>query len=895
MTIRFHLRFSTRYGQRLLVMGDHPSLGAMDPQAAIPMHYLTDQFWSADITLPEKTPPASIRYKYLLQETDGRLVEEWGSDRQLERVLEQPLLQTLDTWSHAGEFEQTFQTGPFRQILLPQRTVDKAPVPLQSPLTCFRIKAPLLPAGQSIRLIGTGAALGNWKETAARSMQWTGYWWEAFVDLSAEAEPVRYKYGVWNDHQNTWLHYEDGSDRTIPASMLDRSGIVYIHDGFARLPNNTWRGAGLSIPVFSIRTEKSFGVGEFADLPLLADWAKALGMKLIQILPINDTTAFHNWKDSYPYAGISAFALHPLYISLSAIAGEEQADLLKEWEAKRIELNQLPVVDYAAVMKTKWTLLRELYDRIGKSCLSSGGYKSYWKEQQHWLKPYCIFSYLRDQNQTADFSDWPSHNSYDPDACKPLLKAGTKSAKAIAFYGFVQYHLHLQLKQAVQYLHQQGIILKGDIPIGVNRHGCDAWVAPELYHMHWQAGAPPDDFTAIGQNWGFPTYNWQRMQADGFTWWRQRFQQMELYFDAFRIDHILGFFRIWSIPTHAVEGLLGRFVPAIPIRANEFAQRGIPFQAERYTQPYITDTYLSQLFAADAESVRDFFLEPAEMGTYSLRPAFATQRQIERFFQQPNQWPVGTREKLYALVANVILFVEEGTEPGYHFRISMEKTYSFSCLPAEIQHALRELYIDYFYKRQDDFWFREAMQKLPSLKSATNMLVCGEDLGMVPHCVPDVMQQLGILSLEIQRMPKDPHRRFFHPKDAPYLSVVTPSTHDMNTLRAWWEEDAERTRVFYQQELNQWGDPPQFCESWVNRAILEQHLQCPALWSIFQVQDLLGCSDRLRRQMPQEERINDPANPNQYWRYRMHLSLEKLLQEAPFNQEFSQTVQAAGR
>lgn len=895
MTIRFLLRFSTRYGQKLWVMGDHTALGNRDPQSALSLQYVNEEFWSAELFLSEKNTPNTLTYKYLLQEPDGRFVEEGGSGRQLSGIRKGHYVQTLDTWSHAGEFEQTFQSGPFQKILLPERPIASAPEAGEEMQTHFRVMAPLLPIGQSLRLIGTGAELGDWKETDARPMRWSGTWWETKVDLSGASTPLRYKYGVWDDEKNKWLKYEEGEDRLITDSLIDLSAYTVVHDGFIRLPNNTWKAAGLSIPVFSIRTEKSFGVGEFADLPQLADWAKALGFRMIQILPVNDTTAFHNWKDSYPYAGISAFALHPLYLSLSAIAGEEQADLLAEWESTRIELNQKAVVDYEAVMKAKWSILRTLYERIGKSCLASSGYKSYWKEQQHWLKPYCIFSYLRDSYQTADFSEWPEHNSYQPEALKPLMKAGSKSAKAISFYGFVQYQLHLQLKQAVQYLHSKGIILKGDIPIGVNRHGCDAWFAPQLYHMNWQAGAPPDDFTAIGQNWGFPTYNWERMQADGFNWWRQRFQQMELYFDAFRIDHILGFFRIWSIPTHAVEGLLGRFVPAIPVRPAEFAQRGIPFHADRYTKPYITDTYLQQLFGAEAEAVRNFFLESAGLGTYRLLPAFATQRQVERYFQQHDQWPIGTREKLYALVANVILFEEEGSEPGYHFRISMNKTYSYSCLPPEIQRNLYELYVDYFYKRQDDFWFRQAMQKLPSLKSATNMLVCGEDLGMVPHCVPDVMQQLGILSLEIQRMPKDPKRRFFHPQDAPYLSVVTPSTHDMSTLRAWWEEDAARTRDFYQQELNQWGEPPQFCESWVNRAILDQHLQSPAMWSIFQVQDLLGCSEKLRRQMPQEERINDPANPNQYWQYRMHLTLEQLNGEKGFNQEFRQTVEASGR
>jgi 4-alpha-glucanotransferase len=212
-----------------------------------------------------------------------------------------------------------------------------------------------------------------------------------------------------------------------------------------------------------------------------------------------------------------------------------------------------------------------------------------------------------------------------------------------------------------------------------------------------------------------------------------------------------------------------------------------------------------------------------------------------------------------------------------------------------VQDKLRELYINYFYRRQDDFWFREAMHKLPRLKAVTDMLVCGEDLGMVPHCVPDVMQQLGILSLEIQRMPKAPGREFFHPQDAPYLSVITPSTHDMSTVRGWWEENRERKQHFYNQILGQYGEAPQYCEAWVNRAIILQHLYSPAMWSIFQLQDILGMNETLRRENPHEERINNPANPKHYWQYRMHLTLEELMKQKEFSEEIREYVRNSGR
>jgi 4-alpha-glucanotransferase len=251
---------------------------------------------------------------------------------------------------------------------------------------------------------------------------------------------------------------------------------------------------------------------------------------------------------------------------------------------------------------------------------------------------------------------------------------------------------------------------------------------------------------------------------------------------------------------------------------------------------------------------------------------------------------------LLQLIANVLLFEEPGSSyTKFHFRISIEKTTSFRYLDKKTQEALLPLYHDYFYYRQDSCWYHEAMQKLPKLKAATNMLVCGEDLGMVPHCVPDVMNQNGILSLEIQRMPKDPNKAFFNPADAPYLSVVTPSTHDMSTIRGWWEENRERTQSFYHQEMKQWGEAPYYCEAWINRSIVQQHLQSPAMWSIFQLQDLLGISDSIRRQDPREERINDPANPKNYWQYRMHISLEALLTQTAFNKTLREMIVSAGR
>lgn len=894
--IHFYLRFHTKFGQSLHVSGNIDPLGNHDNTKAFPLEYLSEEFWHGTLEV-DAAAIGRIQYNYLLKTQDNELVEEWGSDRVIDVSREgTDEFQLIDTWNHSGEYENAFYTAPFRQTLLKDhRGAVKAKYSKKF-THLFKVKAPLLRKNEVVCITGTGLALGDWNTTDPILLNEEDSWWVARIALPKENFPLNYKYGVYDLKQKKLVRYESGPNRLLHGDAGIKK-LTILHDGFVRVPNDTWKGAGVAIPVFSLRSKNSFGTGEFADLKLLVDWAKQTGLHLVQLLPVNDTTGTNSWVDSYPYSAISAFALHPLYLNLEQVAGKKYAALVKPLRKKQKQLNELPELDYEQVMEFKLSVIKELFLAQKDEFLADEDYQAFFQQQKHWLVPYAAFCYLKDRNKTADFTKWKIYSDYDKAAIEKYVAPRAKHYDGIACIYFTQYHLHLQLKEAVEYAHKHGVVLKGDIPIGISRHSCDAWMEPELYHMNEQAGAPPDDFAIKGQNWGFPTYNWERMAQDGFCWWRKRFEQMRDYFDAFRIDHILGFFRIWSIPMHAVEGIMGHFEPAIPVHISEFHSRGIWFDHARYTRPYITDAVLWELFGPNNEKFRKY-LDAGGDGNYTLREDFSTQRLVELHFANLEQTEdnINIRQGLFDLIANVLLF--EVTNSGgqqFHFRIAMENTTSFRHLDADLQHKLKDLYINYFYRRQDQFWEKEAMKKLPALKRSTNMLVCGEDLGMVPHCVPDVMKRLGILSLEIQRMPKDANKAFSHPNDAPYLSVVTPSTHDMSTIRGWWEEDRARTQQFFNLELGQWGEAPKSCEAWINKAIILQHLHSPAMWTVFQLQDLLGMSDELRRENPHEERINIPANPKHYWRYRMHLSLEDLLKAKDFNQELKEYVNASGR
>ncbi|MGZ8537526.1 MAG: 4-alpha-glucanotransferase, partial [Flavisolibacter sp.] len=724
-----------------------------------------------------------------------------------------------------------------------------------------------------------------------------GSWWTIYLDIPPSDFAVSYKYGIYNTKKESFIQFESGDNRVLHNDgAIEKSTIV--HDGFVKITNKTWKGAGLAIPVFSLRSNNSFGIGEFTDIKLLVDWSVDVGLKLIQLLPVNDTSATHSWKDSYPYAAISAFALHPIYINLEKVAGKKHGQIIKSLSKKQKQLNQLAEIDYEQVIHFKVNALRELYELNGLDFLKEKDYTDFFEDNKNWLVPYAAFCFLRDKYGTSDYSMWKTNAVYNEEELERMSSRRSRQFNAIAFYYFVQYHLHLQLKDAADYAHKKGIAFKGDIPIGIYRYGCDAWTAPSLYNMDMQAGAPPDDFTIKGQNWGFPTYNWKKMAEDHFEWWRQRFHQMSNYFDAFRIDHILGFFRIWSIPVDSVEGILGRFIPALPVNVTEFGERGIWFDYDRFCKPYIVDDIINYVFGEQTDFVKQNFLDQNNRGGYDVKVEFNTQRKVEDYFSRQDDSDENKKiqQGLFDLITNVLLFEEPNSNKKlFHFRILIENTTSFQHLEEQTKQKFRDLYVDYFYRRQDNFWKHEAMKKLPALKDATDMLICGEDLGMVPHSVPEVMQQLGILSLEIQRMPKNPNTEFFHPKDAPYLSVITPSSHDMSTIRGWWEENREKTQRFFNTILAEQGTAPYFCEPWVNRAIILQHLYSPAMWSVFQIQDIIGMSETLRRQDPHEERINNPANPNHYWNYRMHLSLEQLIKEKDFNNEFRDYLTNSGR
>lgn len=754
----------------------------------------------------------------------------------------------------------------------------------------LKVRAPQLRGYERLVVSGAHPMLGEWNlERAVPCIEQAPNEW--VCDINAEYlanQDLEYKFvAVGSQYEALW---ETDDNRHIQIGRLHRGESVEfeLSQAFFRIWNV--KKAGTLIPVFSLRTEGSFGVGDFGDLKAMIDWVEYTGQRLLQVLPINDTTMQRTWHDSYPYSCISVLALHPLYADLRQLPPLNDATKAAEFEKLRKELNALNEIDYERVIRAKEDYLRLLFAQERTTVFASEDFKKWFSEEEHWLIPYAQYSYLRDDYGTADFSQWPDHNTWDEADRASLKNPRSKAYKKASYYYYVQYILAQQMCSAHNHARQKCVVLKGDIPIGVHPLSCDVWQEPRYFNREYQTGAPPDDFSINGQNWGFPTYNWEEMLKDGCQWWVHRFQNMQKYFDAYRIDHVLGFFRIWEIPQHAVHGLLGQFQPAVGLTPPEIIAYGLPF-SEKLTEPYIIKDIIEDIFKDKAEYVRDTFLIPFREGRYKMRPEYDTQRKIEKTVHDE-----ALRDGLYTLLSN-ILFLPDHRNPGkFHPRIAAQHSYSYKLLLSEQErNNFNRLYDDYFYKRNTHFWQNEAMKKLPRLVEATRMLVCAEDLGMIPPCVPTVMTDLRILSLEVQSMPKEYGVRFGNPERYPYRSVCIIDSHDMAPLRQWWDEDESRAQEYYSQVLGRRDTAPHPLPCWLARDIISRNLLAESMLCVMSLQDWLAISDELRHPDPNAERINIPANPHHYWRYRMHLSIEDMMQNHRFCDDVAEMIRQAGR
>ena len=812
MKIRFNLEYQTTFGEELML-----NILAEGKTEQHKMGTLDGLHWMCELSKNVRTDKC-IDYFYSVVRGEQQARTEWLTEpHRLELVAAKGARYTVyDHWLDIPE-DSFLYSSAFTECVAAREKKSSKETHFDKTVR-LKVRAPQLRNFERLAILGDCQALGSWE--AIRALDMTEHQsneWVISLDADNLPKIFEFKFVGLDDAIDVTPLWETGANRTIELPILQPGDVIVYELPQAYFPIYPWKGAGTVIPIFSLRSEGSFGVGDFGDLKMMVDWCAKTKQRVLQVLPINDTNMTYTWQDSYPYNSISIYALHPQYTDFRQLPALKDEALKAKFEALRQELNALPQIDYERMNNAKLEYLRALFAKEGKNIMKSEAFKKFFEQNEAWLVPYAAFCHYRDLYGTATFSEWPDHHELPEKEREAMTKPTTKLYKEVAFWYFVQFNLDQQMRAAHAYARKNRVILKGDIPIGISRDGVEAWVEPKYFNLNGQAGAPPDDFSADGQNWGFPTYNWDEMLADGCSWWVRRFRKMAEYFDAYRIDHVLGFFRIWEIPVPEKSGLMGQFSPALGMSKEEIESYGCPFN--------------EGLFLVD--------------------------------HKRNDRW---------------------------HPRIAVQYQEAYAQLNDGEKYCFNRLYNDYFYRRNNQFWYQEAMKKLPKLTQATRMLVCAEDLGMVPECVPWVMNELKILSLEIQSMPKDPTTRFGHLSRNPYRSVDTISTHDMATLRQWWDEDEERTQSYFNEMLYRGGPAPHPLPDWLAKDIVSRHLTSPSMLCLISFQDWMSIDERLRLPDENGERINIPANPRHYWRYRMHLSIEQLLAADELNNEISTLI-----
>lgn len=581
---------------------------------------------------------------------------------------------------------------------------------------------------------------------------------------------------LWEEDENRY--YRPHSDGIFTFDTIDPPRFPQYHEIEAP------QLLGTAVPLFSLRSSTTQGIGDFSAATELLNWMQRQGHNILQLLPIYDTTFTRTDRDSYPYSAITTYAFHPIYLDVRQLPGYSKAKEYPRWEQEAKRLESYPKVHYSEVLAYKDAVADTLFEHW----LKEGGdkaeeYISFCHKEQSQLLPYALFCVIRDLYPKRSVEEFPSYSDVLEEWSATQTFRGKSIAKSITRHFYTQYHLFSQLDNFVSAAHSKGIIIKGDLPIGVSRNSVDVWINPNLFHLEYKAGAPPDAFSSKGQDWNFPTYNWKLMRADGYQWWQRRLQQMARHFDVLRIDHVLGFFRIWSIPIASTDPGDGYYVPA----------KGFLPEEVRGIEAFCT---------TDPQGLKHPALEPHHI--------------------------VG-----------------------------------FDSLSPELKSKITRLRNEYYYHRNEELWKSEAIERLSAILRASDLLLCTEDLGVLPSCISEVLDMLELFSLEVIRMPKLLNRAIVHPEDIRELSVLTTSTHDMPSLRGWWSTLSEKQKGDICSVYGCTNDPT---TAGFVRALMA-HRYAPLL--ILPLQDWLVLTDITQDVDPTDEQINKPEDASHVWNYRL--------------------------
>ena len=784
ISVTFTLPYHTEPAHGLVITGESKAA------VSVPFHSAMSEtepgIWQTTVEL-DADKYIELKYTYTVQDGDVIIRSEplyrHGLRLQYDPILPIYDVRIDDLWCEPSSWHR-FMDQPLASLmdLKGQSNIRMPSIPLTFLQTLvFRTEHPL---PGDLLLCGDHPTLGAWDPEKALPLTHTRYGYTAEIDHRISFE---YKL-VLKDPDGTY-RWETGENRH------HRPGGTYLGITYQAPPHfdeieapEVKQIEGTVLPLFSLRTDRSYGVGDLGDAVEFVCWLRHVGHRVYQMLPIYDTIFTETLDDTYPYNAITTFGIHPIYMDIRRLPHYMGMKERKRWEKQAKELNALPQVDYQATLKLKLEVIKKCYaewmDNKGNKDQS---FQVFCEKHKENLLPYCLFCSIRDANPGMQVEDFPQYSTF-----AKAEKGEVYTNERLLPYAYAQYFLYKQLEELNSYAKKVGVALKGDLPIGVGRNSVDVWQHPEYFHLDYCAGSPPDFFSADGQNWGFPTYNWDAIAKDGYSWWQKRFSAMEEYISMIRVDHILGFFRIWSIPTDSGQPGDGHYVPAV----------GYDKDRARGLEPY---------FTTDDKGLLHPMLFP------QLHPNYST-------------------------------------------------------LADEKKARLHEIAREYYESRNEHLWRSTAYKRLTAVLRSTKLLICAEDLGVLPHTIHEVLEALDLVTLEVIRMPKKLGSTFVLPQDIPALSVLTTSTHDMSGLRGWWSdlsEDQKKELAFL------YG----FEEDLTPAGLVRALRRMPSHLLILPLQDWCVLSGYGSEVDPADEQINHPEDPHNIWNYRMVGTIDNLPNE----------------
>lgn len=859
MNINFHSRYIANYGDEIVLYIEDDKQNLTNTYK---MSCIDTDLWLYSLEIEDKdfqktTNKIHIKARMLRYDSNNNLIDQ-------EQNFHNICLNITDNYDF--DIELQWNNNPINKVfdnkvfdILNFNITEHSCRSLDNSKINLLLNLPYIKPSYKVVLLGESDILGNWTiNNAIKFERFSGSLMLASIDKNKIDHNLEYKIALINrDRQN--IIWEKGENRLLRNNELVENKCTIISISSPIFESYIPKYSGVVAPLFSLRHKKDFGIGDFASLKKLIDWAKNMQMSVVQLLPIYDSNYYMDYRDSYPYNAISTTAINPLYMDLSEFIDEKIINS-KKWQSLRIAEE----IIYPKVAKDKMKLIFDTAEREIAKYREKTDYQDFISKHKNDIEPYIDFYY---SNDIAGFRK----GNYD---------------REILYW--VQYILDRQLTCISDYAKNNGIILKGDLPIGVNPNGIDCIINKEYLNHNLSAGAPPDDFARDGQNWGFPTYNWENISYNDYEWWHRRFASMSKYFSAIRIDHILGFFRIWSIPRKENKALLGYFVPSIGLD-KELVNSKLDddWSIENLSKVNISKSKFNSIFTEKEKKdllAFDIVKEIRGGEFYQIQDnGNLLQEKISK----------KTFEKLQVFSDERLFVMEETSDNNikYHPRISPEWTDIYRELSPKNQSVISEIAYSYFYIDNDKLWRDTAISRLSNIFGIDNqLLLCAEDLGMLPYSVPEVLSKLSMLSLDIERMPKKAtDTEWERIRDIHYMSVVASSTHDMPPLKLWWQNLSENQKEKYQSTILK-----NKIEDNIYKEIINNHNASSAMMCILPLGDWLSPYN-IMSQKAEDEQINHPENPNHHWVYRFPFYMEDLLENDIISQEIKETIKKFDR